>query len=353
MRAEVHHMPVNDPQGKGYRAECSAGFSLVEMMVAITVSLILMAGVIQLMVGNKQAYRLQEGASRLNENARFAIADISHKLRMGGHWGGVPASNVDVEPTATVSNNCTQAGWTALSNAGIGGYEGAASSPMQSCIPNANYLPNSDVVLVRYASADPDTTAEATGASSSNIYLRVSVGRRGEILAGGDITSLPSDLYDASDPDADGVFNYPYRIFAYFVRPCSAPGTDKVCNTADDVGDGIPTLVRLALNGDELDEEDVVEGVEQMQVLYGVNTDGDLEGNADRYFTADNVPNWDNVVSVRLSLLVRNPEIDVAANDTNAYQMAGGFNYTPPVSDRQYTRKLFNNVIQIRNRTRS
>lgn len=354
MRAEVHHMPVNDPQ-KGYRAGRSAGFSLVEMMVAIAVSLILMAGVIQLMVGNKQAYRLQEGASRLNENARFAVADISHKLRMGGHWGGVPASFVDTDPGAIVSSNdCTQAGWTAVSNAGLGGYEGAASSPMQTCIPNANYVANSDVVLVRYASADAVPTAQATSAPlDSDIFLRVSVGRRGEIVKGADITSLPGDLYDAGDPDADGVFNYPYQIFAYFVRPCSAPGTDKVCNTADDVGDGIPTLVRLALNGDELEEEDVVEGVEQMQVLYGVNTDGDLEGNADRYFTADNVPNWDNVVSVRLSLLVRNPETDVAADDTNVYPMAGGFNYTPPASDRQYTRKLFNDVIQIRNRTRS
>ncbi len=347
MTSDAHR--VKQPAG----TRRAAGFSLVEMMVALAVAMILMAGIIQLLVGNKQAYRIQEGASRLNENARFAIQDMTHRLRMGGHWGGVTPNFVSTNgglPAA--GNDCTQGGWASFANTGLEGYEGGANSPLVTCVPDANYVANSDVVVVRYADATPIPSAQATAAPlDSDIYVRAGTGRRAEIAQGSDISSI-SDLYDAGDPDAAGFYNYPYRVFAYFVRPCSAPGADDVCNTADDAGDGIPTLVRLALVGTTLEEEDVVEGVEQLQVQYGVNTDGDLEGNADRYFTADNVPNWNNVVSVRLSLLVRNPETDVSANDTDTYDMAGGFNYTPPAADRQFTRKLYNTVIQVRNRTR-
>ncbi len=332
----------------------ASGFSLVEMMVAITVSMILMAGIIQLLVSNKQAYRLQDGFSRLNENARFAMREITEKLHMGGHWGGVTASALSTNAglPAVVTNDCTQADWEAFGAAGIEGYEGIAASPMETCIPDANYVPNSDVVVVRYADPASVPSAQATSAPlDADIYVRAAVGRRAEIVQGSAIGGL-GDLYDAGDPDGPGMYNYPYRIFAYFVRACSVPGTDGVCNTGDDAGDGIPTLARLSLNGAELIQEGVVEGVEQLQITYGVNTDGDVEGTADRYVTADNVADWNDVVSVRLGLLVRNPEIDVGADDAGVYRMPGGFNYTPAPADGVYARQLFTRVIQIRNRTR-
>ncbi|NIR32540.1 MAG: hypothetical protein GWN84_25185 [Gammaproteobacteria bacterium] len=352
--SDSHRRQARRSRKRSAGAARTAGFSLVEMMVALGVSMILMAGIIQLLVGNKQAYRIQEGASRLNENARFAVQDITQKLRMGGHWGGVASNFVSTNgglPGAP-GNNCTHGGWATFSNTGLEGYEGGATSPLVTCVPDANYVANSDVVVVRYADALSVPSAQATAAPlDADIYVRAGVGRRAEIAQGSDITGI-GDLYDAGDPDAAGFYNYPYRLFAYFVRPCSAPGADGVCDTADDAGDGIPTLVRLALVGTTLDEEGVVEGVEQLQVQYGVNTDGDLDGNADQYFTADNVPNWNNVVSLRLSLLVRNPETDVSADDADTYDMVGGFSYTPPAADRQFPRKLYNTVIQVRNRTR-
>ncbi|NIR31864.1 MAG: hypothetical protein GWN84_21620 [Gammaproteobacteria bacterium] len=324
------------------------------MMVAITVSSILMVGVIQLLVSNKQAYRIQEGASRLNETARFAGIDIAYRLRMADHWGGIATSDVEQDAALpAVANDCTQAGWSVYGGVGVEGYEGQATSPMQTCIPDANYVAGTDVVVARYADAQRVLTAQATSAPlDDDIYLRANVGQRAVIVQGDDITGLSADLHDPADPDAAGVYNYPYRIAAYFVRPCSAPGADGICNTADDVGDDIPTLVRLALADTALVQEEVVEGVEQLQAVYGVNTDGDVAGTADRYLTADNVSDWADVVSARLSLVVRNPERDVAADDTDVYRMVGGFNYTPPASVRQFARQLFHHVIQVRNRSR-
>lgn len=339
----------------------SRGFSLVEMMVAIVVSMILMAGVIQLLVGNKQAYRIQEGLSRLNENARFAIFDMSRTLRMADHWGGVEPVAVSVDGTVpSVSGNCTQAGWSVFSGQGLFGYEGdvaGATSPMTGCIPDADYVPNSDILVARYGGSANVLTAAATSAPlNANMYVRSAVGRRAEITQGTRISSLGSDLYDSGDPDQTGTYNYPYSLIAYFVRPCSSQGTDGVCDASDDGGNPIPTLVRLTLNGTTLEQQDVVEGVEQMQVVYGVNTDGDSAGTADRYFTADQVTaadNWSRVVAVRVSLVVRNPERDVAAADTNTYTMVGGYVYDPATADEQFARRMFTNVIQVRNQNRS
>jgi len=343
--------PSSSPMSRrGAPGPRQAGFSLVEMMVAIVVSLILLAGVVQLLVSNKQAYRIQEGYSRLNEASRFARLDLSSKLRMGDHWGGVEADTISLHANLpAITNDCTQAGWDVYEAAGILGYEGAASSPMTDCIDDANYVAQSDIVVVRYA----DSGGVPNGSLEDDfVYLRTGVGRRAMLVPGEDIDDdLPDDL-DTSNPPSEGFYNYPYQVFAFFVRPCSAPGPDGLCGTADDQDDGVPTLVRLSLVGTALVEEDVVEGVEQLQAVYGVNTDGDLEHTADRYVTADNVADWDDVVSVRLSLVVRNPETDVAAEDTTVYEMVGDHDYTPAAGERQFARRLFHQTIQVRNKSR-
>ena len=48
-------------------AHLQRGVTLVELMVALVVGLILLAGLIQLFISNKQAYRIQEGFARLPE----------------------------------------------------------------------------------------------------------------------------------------------------------------------------------------------------------------------------------------------------------------------------------------------
>jgi prepilin-type N-terminal cleavage/methylation domain-containing protein len=65
----------------------SSGFSMVELMVAMTISLLLMAGVVQIFSGSKASYTMQEGTSRLQENARFALGRLSHDIGAAGYLG--------------------------------------------------------------------------------------------------------------------------------------------------------------------------------------------------------------------------------------------------------------------------
>lgn len=63
------------------------GFTLTEIMVALTISLILMAGVLTIMSTSKRTYSLQSEMAQLQENARFILDDITYSVRLAGYFG--------------------------------------------------------------------------------------------------------------------------------------------------------------------------------------------------------------------------------------------------------------------------
>lgn len=70
-----------------------AGFGLVEILVALTLSMFLMGGIIQVYLANKQSYRMTEGMSRLQENARYSMKSLSLNLQPGGYRGCLGAKD--------------------------------------------------------------------------------------------------------------------------------------------------------------------------------------------------------------------------------------------------------------------
>jgi type IV pilus assembly protein PilW len=64
-----------------------SGLSLIEIMVALAIAAILLFGLGQIFVGSKNVYRLQEGMSRVQENARFMLQYLESNVRMAGYMG--------------------------------------------------------------------------------------------------------------------------------------------------------------------------------------------------------------------------------------------------------------------------
>lgn len=317
-----------------------AGLSLIEIMIAITLSLILLAGLIQFFIGSKQSFATLDSINGMQENGRYALRVIGDSLHAADHWGGVESEDVSGTPGVTGIGSC-DAAWILNTDEGIRGFEGGASSPLPAgCIANAaDYEPNTDAFVVRHAGGRffDAATANATG---NAIWVNSTVGGSATLMTG---TAIPADTL--------GRYNYPYNVDAYFIRPCSVrAGT--ACAATDDGGNPIPTLVRLTLDGNRLVEQELVSGVEQMQIEYGVDNDQDT--NADFYASASAVTStqWPRVVSVRISLVVRSDQRGKIA-DTSAYSLPSGFSYTPAAADQKYARKVFTRLIQIRNRSRS
>ena len=108
------------------------GLSLVELMVALTISVILLAGVIEIFISAKHGYRIQESTSVLQENARFAMRDLNRYINMADYWGGVEGEDVrlhtDLDDHYAARGNCDFT-WALDPHAGIFGYDGDATAP--------------------------------------------------------------------------------------------------------------------------------------------------------------------------------------------------------------------------------
>ncbi|MCB1748871.1 MAG: PilW family protein [Gammaproteobacteria bacterium] len=369
MRARRHHR--------------ERGFSIIELMTAVTISLIMFSVIIELFASNKQAYRLQEGASRLNENARYAVSHLQYFMRLADHWGGIEAPNVNLETVPAVSGtDCS--GAAVVSNVGFRGYNGAATRPSAlDCIPAANYEPTTDLFFIRYGaeptsgatdftrpwpdsgippapgtSTYPIYKAHFNDASSKGIWVATLLGRRASIFERSKFGDLPADMQidDQTVNQGRGTY-YRFQSMLYYVRPCSNPASGSNALLCDAGDDGIPALVRRTLNPDmTFTEQTVVSGVENMQLLYGVDNNADFI--ADQYETAATIDanaDWDKVVTVRVRLIVANTERDTTVNDTKQYFSLDPNEaaWTPPAEARSFRRNQYDFTVQIRNMTRA
>jgi type IV pilus assembly protein PilW len=320
------------------RRRAQAGLSMVELMVAVTVGLILLAGVAQIFINSKAAYKVQGGSGLLHENARYAMNKLGYDIHMAGHWGGLQPDELSGTPAVAsgLSSDCDLS-WIYDAETPAQGYQGAATPPLD-CIDADDYVAGTDVLTLRFAEGVPTKNA---GVSSSGIYLRSSVGRLGKFVSASEITNGTTGI-----ANADGTYNYLYRPVLYYLRSCGVVGTSGSCSNALD---STPTLVRKTLNGDQFQTEPMVEHVEHMQLMYGLDTDVPKDGIVDRYVSAGAVTNWQDLLSVRVNLIVRNPERQVDYEDTRTYNLPDGNTYSPPADMQNHMRKQFDAFFHIRN----
>lgn len=347
----------------------SAGFSIPELMVSIAVAAILLAGVIQLVVTSRAAFDAQGTRVEANEVDRFALSTLKRALRMADHWGGVEADVVELQSAPTIGNDCA-VGFS-VTPEGLRGFEGATTSPLASCISDANYAAGTDLLVVRYAdsvilpSTDPGGGQTWVGSSEhvNTIVVRAAVARRaviapatviGAAAANPASLTVNADLYDASGvsrPDAVATFNHPLNVELYHISPCANPGIDGSCDADDDDGEPVPTLTRLRLEGTQLVREEVVRGVEQLQFQYGVDIDGDFS--VERYVGAADVSDWAQVLDVRVGLVVRGMRPDRAVDALGQTFLLPGLEHAiTSAATRNYPRHAARAVVQIRNSTR-
>jgi type IV pilus assembly protein PilW len=70
------------------------GLSIVELMVALTLGLILTAGLVQIFSGNQRSFIVGEASMRVQETGRMTTEFISRAVRNADYWGCIPRENV-------------------------------------------------------------------------------------------------------------------------------------------------------------------------------------------------------------------------------------------------------------------
>lgn len=326
------------------------GFSLVELMVALTLALLILVGLSALFANTSVARGEIDKASRQIENGRFALQTLGDDIRHAGYYG--PLSNAPAAPGA-LPDPCSTA--TADVQAAVGlplqGYAGAAVAPL-ACLDG--YKPETGVVVVRRASTA--APAAAAAASAFNIQVSGCAGDASPYLLGtpSGTFNLHSNLAPGCIPitGAPAAGISPFFVRIYYIS-CN---TDSAVACGAAGADGVPTLQRIDVTPLGADPTPVVDGIEDMQFDYGMDTDAvgaagygapDLYTNTTAHvsLTPTTVAEWENVLSVKIYLLARNVDRTGSYTDAKTYSL-GPVSVTP---GGPYKRHAYAEVVRLNN----
>ena len=326
------------------RRDRQRGLTLIEIMVALVMGLVLIAGIGAVFVANKQTYRYQESLSRLQENGRIALELIARDIRASGYTG-CGGRSTKIKNTVNKSTSILFAFGDALTGFDSNvSYQAPTSTvgTKASWVPNAGDMfldmaifgsgpfpvENSDVISLRVV--DPTRCKVSKHNDEAAVFFTTPCDlKKNEIV-------MVSDCSNAAILQIDNTTGYPSGGSGKtnVVHNAGVGGQDPGNWTKDlghnyarnggifkiktytyyvaDTGRGTDPaspLLGLYRVSDDAKPEELVEGVENMQFLYGM--DGDVNGSADIYERATDSTPWSNVRSVRISLRLRAPDLKV------------------------------------------
>ncbi len=317
------------------------GLSLVEILVALVISLFLLAGIVQVYTGNRATFSFTGALAEIQENGRYAMDLMSQDLRQANQWGcaedgatiedtldafTVPGYNAvfhdfEGEDPIEGTNNDGLNGSDSLRIRGGKGRAANVESPFfgaatQSLTINGrSSISAGDIILVARCGDNFD----AGGGAAADIH-RVTTSTR----VNGDTQTLLTLAANKSQTFQNDAVVVELQTVTYSV----AAGAS-----------GEPALFRREFNAAA---EELVEGVENLQVLYGIDDDND--GYPNQFVISNDVADFDDVVSLRVMLLMRS----IADNVTDEPQTYtfNGAQVTP--GDRRI-RQVFTTTIALRN----
>ena len=124
---------------------------MIELMVAIAIGLFLLIGLVSVFATSNRAYMELGRASQQIENGRFAVQLLTDDISLAGYYGRY---SLQLTVPGVLPDPCETANMAALRNAAafsVQGYDAPASSPITTCLPAANHLAGTDVLVVRRA----------------------------------------------------------------------------------------------------------------------------------------------------------------------------------------------------------
>jgi len=333
------------------------GITLVELMISVTLGLIITLAIGYLYTGSRQTYRLNDNVARMQESGRTAMEMISRDIRMAGYRG---CAGMTISSPVNTLNNATD--YAYKFGTPVEGHEATGTSTWSPAKDASitKVVSGTDILTIRGVFGDGVTVIDHPGGNPpGSADLKVSAASG---LAVGDIV-LVSDCNNAA------VFQITHiNTSAGHDNVVHNTGTGTPGNATKAIGKeykggeimriatftyhiglnaaGRPALYRSSRGI----AEELVENVENMQVTYGVDTNGDRA--VDEFRTADQVVDWNTVRSVRVRLLLVSPDDDlVSPPQTYRYQDTSGDGIPDPVTAVDHRlRYVFTGTVGIRNR---
>lgn len=336
-----------------FKANAQSGFSLVELMISITIGLLILAALVTLFVGQTKTRTELDKANRMIDNGRYALDLLSDNFRLAGYYGELDPGTASAALIATPPDPCSvvAANISAALPFHVQGYDATTASAIDLSATTCTTIPTtkkagSDILVIRRASTQ---TVAAASAVALTKYLQVSQCQyealNSFVLAtapatynltkksctaantgvAADLRSIRVQIYfiDANNKAGDGV---PTLKMIELIDPLTYPSASYASYTAGTFTPAIP----------------LVEGIEYMQIDYGLDTDNDGVPNSYASTTTD----WSKVVSVKINLVSRNIEATPSYTDATAYNLGTAGSVTP---GGHYKRHAYTQVVRLIN----
>ncbi|MES2015147.1 MAG: PilW family protein [Pseudomonadota bacterium] len=330
------------------------GFTLVEVMIAMAIGLIVVGGVAAVLISSSSLYRSSSNRARLQENSRFALGAMQEDVRMAGYMG---CFNIRMYPGHFT--NLAGTGFATDYRTLVGGHEAGATGwlpALNASVGNGGHAPlaGSDVLVVRVPVGPSQPLSAPMTTSSTPIFVAdtsdFSVGGLAIIsncsyanvfvvtnIASGDRLLHAHAAGGNSDAHLTRVFSNTQRAT---VTPL-ATVSYFLANASNGVA-GNHALFRQQGSGAA---EEVADGVEQMQIEYGIDTDLPPDMVPNKFVTANQI-GAAPVIAIKVSVLLRSVENNVV-RAAQHYNFDGNVDVTP-TDRRLYT--PFTTTIALRNR---
>jgi type IV pilus assembly protein PilW len=362
------------------------GVTLIELLVAMVISMFVLLAVTTVYVTTKRTYRFQETIIQLQENARYAISTLASDIREAGYAGCNPTVRSLLKPvaggtpynpqagiegweyTATPTGPGDIANFASSTAIGVDGDWNGVGGINLNTLLTGNVVQGTDVIAITSTVQREDLIPKPAPATSASIVFDVDHNIPDKtIVIVGDCSK--GDMFQNRTGGAGA---------KALTRPAAGdPGNITPSNWVQAITsdmriqvlqskfyfigvniEGEPALFRTnygqGTTGPGATPNEIAPGVENMQILYGEDLTDDEVFLPDRYVTADNITNPDNIVTVRISLLMRTPG-NLNRNPIQPLPLQMLSN-TPTATTVQYTtndqraRRVFTSTIFLRNK---
>lgn len=312
------------------------GFTLIELMIGITLSLFIAAALGTLVVNMSRAHNELDRASRQIENGRYAIDLLAEEIKVAGYYGEVRQASAVFTSPDPCNTAIATLGWAPNPITVPNALEGrAGTTDVPACI--TSHVPATGILALHRLSVEAVPAASVAGADA---YVQLSQCAADPFMPPLVISNNAAafTLQNRSCTSVNPVRRYLSRM--YYVTPCS-----------DCARDTIPTLQRMELSGGAMQETALAEGIEEIQFEYGFDTGSD--GVPDQFRTSlDGVAGspmnqWSNVMAVRIWVLSRSSEATLGYTDTKTYQL-GAYGTRGPFND-QFKRRAYTTLVRLNN----
>ena len=310
----------------------------MELMIAVVIMSIISLAVTTMYINTSRNYGKDERIARMQENGRFALNMMASDIVMADFWGEAldPGGITSAGFNTTAAAQCYTSTATTI--------DGFVRSSSILDMETALLYYNDDAGTPMF---DPTTcailtTGSTTFSAGTNAFLVKRVANEPASALEKNIvyvrTGKTAYLYANETPVTEAGFeDWAYQPKLYYIRD-DADGVPSLCRAV--VTEGTTTVGFQQVE----DGECLAEGIEQLHIEFGLDTDSDLVPN--QYKSDITIAEAETAVAIRIYLLARTADADTTYTNDKTYTLG---DLAIPAANDNFYRRVYTTTVVLRN----